>query len=223
MRVTAAATENGKGFDIFDNNGNYKSTYEILLGLSELYDNIVKKDKEMGTNNLNLLLETIAGKNRSNIAASILQNPEMLKSVFEDSQNSAGSAQEELDKWSESAEAKFIKLQNQVQRFWYTLVSSDSVKTVVTNLTNILSKITDIIDKVGSLPALLATVGAGLAFKNIGRAKCCLQEYAYCNKVSRTKYGFYILSSVKYTVEFADMASLCIWTHPLVIEGHEVA
>lgn len=223
MRATAAATENGKGFDIFDNNGNYKSTYEILLGLSELYDNIVKKDKEMGTNNLNLLLETIAGKNRSNIAASILQNPEMLKSVFEDSQNSAGSAQEELDKWSESAEAKFIKLQNQVQRFWYTLVSSDSVKIVVTNLTNILSKITDIIDKVGTLPALLATVGAGLAFKNIGRTKCCLQEYAYCNKVSRTKYGFYILSSVKYTVEFADMASLCIWTHPLVIEGHEVA
>lgn len=60
--ATAAATEDGYGFDILDSNGNYKSTYQILLGLSGLYDEIVAKDKEFGTNNLNLLLETIAGE-----------------------------------------------------------------------------------------------------------------------------------------------------------------
>lgn len=62
MNATKAASSDGKGFDILDSNGNYKSTYEIMQGLADLYDNIVKKDKELGTNNLNLLLETIAGK-----------------------------------------------------------------------------------------------------------------------------------------------------------------
>lgn len=60
--ATAAATADGKGFDILDENGNYKSTYEIMQGLADLYDDIVAKDKELGTNNLNLLLETIAGE-----------------------------------------------------------------------------------------------------------------------------------------------------------------
>ena len=62
LSATKAATSDGKGFDILDANGNYKSTYEIMQGLADLYDDIVQKDKELGTNNLNLLLETIAGE-----------------------------------------------------------------------------------------------------------------------------------------------------------------
>jgi len=62
LSATKAASEDGKGFDILDSNGNYKSTYEIMYGLSDLYNDIVKKDKEFGTNNLNLLLETLAGE-----------------------------------------------------------------------------------------------------------------------------------------------------------------
>lgn len=61
MSATKVASNDYQGFDILDDNGNYKSTYEIMLGLSELYDEIVESDKELGSNNLNLLLETIAG------------------------------------------------------------------------------------------------------------------------------------------------------------------
>lgn len=108
MDATKAASSDGKGFDILDSNGNYKSTYEIMQGLADLYDNIVKKDKELGTNNLNLLLETIAGKNRSNIAASILQNGDMLRSVYEDAQNSEGSAEKELNSYLDSIDGRQI-------------------------------------------------------------------------------------------------------------------
>lgn len=45
MDATKAASSDGKGFDILDSNGNYKSTYEIMQGLADLYDNIVKKIK----------------------------------------------------------------------------------------------------------------------------------------------------------------------------------
>lgn len=108
MDATKAASSDGRGFDILDSNGNYKSTYEIMQGLADLYDNIVKKDKELGTNNLNLLLETIAGKNRSNIAASILQNGDMLSSVYEDAQNSEGSAEKELNSYLDSIDGRQI-------------------------------------------------------------------------------------------------------------------
>lgn len=108
MAATKVESNDFQGVDILDENGNYRSTYEILQSIADIYDEIVETDKKFGTNNLNLLLENLAGKNRSNIAASILQNGEMLRSVYEDSQNSAGSAQEELDKYLDSIEGEYL-------------------------------------------------------------------------------------------------------------------
>lgn len=62
LSATKVASNGFKGFDILDENGNYKSTYEIMLGLSEIYKEIEETDKKMGNNNLNLLLETLAGE-----------------------------------------------------------------------------------------------------------------------------------------------------------------
>jgi TP901 family phage tail tape measure protein len=158
MEATKAATEDGKGFDILDENGNYKSTYEIMQGLADLYDKIVEKDKELGTNNLNLLLETIAGKNRSNIAASILQNGEMLKSVFEDAQNSSGSAENENKAYLESVEGRIKRLQNKIQQFWATLIDSDVVKEGVDFLDVVTSGVTKIVDKVNLIPIAISAI-----------------------------------------------------------------
>ena len=57
---TSVASNNFEGFDILDDNGNYKSTYEILLGISEIYEEIVETDKKFGSNMANGLLETLA-------------------------------------------------------------------------------------------------------------------------------------------------------------------
>lgn len=171
LSATAAATNDGKGFDIFDSNGNYKSTYEIMQGLADLYDDIVAKDKELGTNNLNLLLETIAGKNRSNIAASILQNGEMLRSVYQDAQNSSGSAQKELDSYLDSIDGRMTQLENRAQEFWYKVIDSDAIKNGITLLTDLLELGTNIVDTFGILPTIMTGIGAGLAFKNVGRLK----------------------------------------------------
>ena len=168
MDATKAASSDGKGFDILDSNGNYKSTYEIMQGLADLYDNIVKKDKELGTNNLNLLLETIAGKNRSNIAASILQNGDMLRSVYEDAQNSDGSAEKELNSYLDSVDGKMQQLQNRAQEFWFDLIDSETVKNGIDLLTSLVKGATDFVDTVGLLPPLLTTIMAALSFKNVG-------------------------------------------------------
>lgn len=57
---TRVASNDFKGFDILDDNGNFKSTYEIMLGLSKIYAEIVETDKKYGSNMANGLLETIA-------------------------------------------------------------------------------------------------------------------------------------------------------------------
>lgn len=160
LSATAAATNDGKGFDILDSNGNYKSTYEIMQGLADLYDEIVKKDKELGTNNLNLILETIAGKNRSNIAASILQNGDMLRSVYDDAQNSEGSAEKELNSYLDSIDGKIQQLQNRVQEFWYNAIDDSTVKTVVSVLTALVEGGTKLVDIFGTMPPIIASISA---------------------------------------------------------------
>lgn len=171
MDATKAASSDGKGFDILDSNGNYKSTYEIMQGLADLYDNIVKKDKELGTNNLNLLLETIAGKNRANIAASILQNGDMLRSVYKDAQNSERSAEKELNSYLDSIDGKMAQLENRAQEFWFKVIDSETIKNGIDLLSTLLKGTTDFVDTVGLLPTILTGIGAALSFKNVGRDK----------------------------------------------------
>lgn len=103
MNATKVASNNYKGFDIQDELGRYKSTYEIMLGLSQIWDEIRQADLKSGDNRQNLLLESIAGKNRASIASSILQNPKTLQSVYEDSSTKAAdSAMKENQKYLDS-------------------------------------------------------------------------------------------------------------------------
>lgn len=60
MDATKVSSNSFKGFDILNNQGNYKSTYEILKGISEIYQEIGEEDKKFGTNRQSLILETIA-------------------------------------------------------------------------------------------------------------------------------------------------------------------
>ena len=155
MDATKAASSDGKGFDILDSNGNYKSTYEIMQGLADLYDNIVKKDKELG-------------KNRANIAASILQNGDMLRSVYEDAQNSEGSAEKELNSYLDSIDGKMAQLENRAQEFWFKVIDSETIKNGIDLLSTLLKGATDFVDTVGLLPTILTGVAAALSFKNVG-------------------------------------------------------
>lgn len=59
---TAVASNGFKGVDILDENGNFRSTYEILQDIADVYEEIIATDKQYGTNRANGLLEVLAGK-----------------------------------------------------------------------------------------------------------------------------------------------------------------
>lgn len=169
---TAVASNNFKGISVLDDNGNYKSTYEILRDISQVYQEILETDKKAGTNRGQALLEVLAGKNRSNVAASILNSPDLLTSVYESAQNAEGSAMRENEAYLESIEAHLAQLKNA----WDALWINENNREVITFFLDLAKAILEAVDKFGVLNTLL--VGGGgifAAIKSIqgnGRPKC---------------------------------------------------
>lgn len=153
---TGVASNNFKGISLLDENGNLRDTYDVLQDVADIYDEIVETDKKYGTNHLNGLLELMAGKNRANIAASIIQNGDMLKDVYETSQNSEGSALEENQKQLDSISGHLDQLKNKWQQVWAGTASRNQVNFVLDGLKGVL----DIVNKIGLVPsALMAGFG----------------------------------------------------------------
>lgn len=159
---TAVPSNNGKGVDILDENGNYRNTYSILKDISEIYSEIQKQDKAMGTNRAQALIEELAGKNRSNILSSLLTNGSLLEQVKETSEHSDNSALEENQKYLESTEAKIAQLQTQLQELATVTINSDMFKGVIDTATAFLNIVTQILDK---LPLLSTAIGGFAGFK----------------------------------------------------------
>lgn len=159
---TAVPSNNGKGVDILDENGNYRNTYSILKDISEIYSEIQQQDRAMGTNRAQALIEELAGKNRSNILSSLLTNGSLLEQVKETSEHSEGSALEENQKYLESMEAKIAQLQTQLQELATVTINSDMFKGVIDTATAFLNIVTQILDK---LPLLSTAIGGLAGFK----------------------------------------------------------
>lgn len=188
---TAVASNNFKGISLLDDNGNYKGTFEYLLEISKIYKEIQETDKQFGTNRSQGLIELLAGKNRSNVLASILSDPNLLENIYETSQHSEGSAQEELEKQLQSIEGKLQKFQNSVQKFWYDFISSDAIKNIVDAGTTLINILDTTIGKLDSIKTLVIGIAGILEIKQAtkggGRGKIKmfpLKEYKICLRAS---------------------------------------
>lgn len=161
---TAVASNAGKGVDVLDANGNLRNTYEILLDISKIYKEIQEEDKKNGTNRANALVEYVAGKNRSNIAASILENPQLLEDVYKQSQNSAGSALQENEKYLDSISGKLAILQNETQELISNLISSDLLKYLI----DIGTQLVNFADNIGAIKLALIGIGTVIGSQKLG-------------------------------------------------------
>lgn len=161
---TAVASNNGKGIDVLDSNGNLRDTYHILLDISKVYKEIQEEDKKNGTNRANALVEYLAGKNRSNIAASVLSSPDLLENVYKSSSKSEGSAMEENQKYLESISGHLAQLKNSIQEVVFDTIDSDFLKFWI----DVAKATTDVVKNVGLLKAILITVVSMGGAKKLG-------------------------------------------------------
>lgn len=162
--LTKVSSNDFKGLDILKDDGSFKSTYDILLSLSKIWDEIGNSDQ--GDLKQASILEKIAGKNRANIASSILQKPEMLEKVYNETQNSEGSALRENETQLDSIQGKVDQLTASFQEMWNTSISSDFIK----GLVDVGTQITNLVTKAGLLrTAFIGALGVAGAKGKLGR------------------------------------------------------
>ena len=140
----------------------FKSPYEILLQIGKKWK---ERDDEVQKS---ALLEAIAGKMQSNIVASILNNSEMLESVFEQASNSAGSAMQEQERWATSLEAKYGRIEAIFESISSKVFDSESLKSIMDGLANILEFVDKIVGKGQGLTLLGASIGGILGASGNG-------------------------------------------------------
>lgn len=139
------------GFDIMKDEDTFRSTYEIVLGISKVWEKMSDIDQAA-------LLEILAGKRQGNALAAAIANMDDAVRAMQTSVNAEGSALAEHEKWMDSIQAKQQQLQAQYQAFANAFVSSDLVKGMFDTGTGILGWMTQLVDTVGALPALFAVI-----------------------------------------------------------------
>lgn len=125
------------GIDILTDTGAYKSTYDILLEISKVWDDLTDENRA-GT------LELIAGKNRANVASALLSNTKDLEEAYATALDAEGSAWKENEKYLDSINGKIAQFTNAWQTMWNNLIGSEIIKTIVdwgTVLVNIVDKL----------------------------------------------------------------------------------
>ena len=128
--------------NIFDDAGNFKSTYEILQGIAGVW-------KELSSTDQADLLETMAGKHRANDLAAILNNWERVEAATKSASNSTGSAMKEQEKYADSLQGRLNSLQATWQQLSNTFISSGLAKGAVTIFKDLLAVIDKIISTMG--------------------------------------------------------------------------
>ena len=160
--VTSKSKLQGKikalsGVDILTDTGAYKSTYQILSEIAEVWEDINDMDQAA-------LLELLAGKRAGSVMSAILQNPETLKDAFDSANNAAGSAWDENEKYLDSIQGKMDLFTNSIQTMWINALDDKAIKGFV-DFGRIL---VELIDNVGLLKSLFIALGtyAGAKYFN---------------------------------------------------------
>lgn len=139
------------GVSIMQDANTYKSTYQILKEISDVWDNLSDKKRAEA-------LELMFGKHRANIGAAVLSNFSAAEKAMDDMANSAGSADAELSVAMDSIEYKLNHLSETGTGIAQNLFNTEDMKRVL-DFVNLLA---DGLDKITGFFGLFPTAGAGL-------------------------------------------------------------
>lgn len=155
--------------DIMADNGDFKSTYEIMDDIYEVWNKMHDADRAS-------LLETIAGKNRASEVAALLNNWEQVRSAMQAATDAEGTASAENEKYMQSLQGHLDTLTAAWQALSNSFLSSDFLSGALEGLTSFLSGLDAVINKVGVLPTLIGGITAALSVKNVGIFKTIEDE-----------------------------------------------
>lgn len=142
------------GFDIMDDEKNFKDLYEIVLGIGQAWGDLEDIQKAA-------LGEALGGKRNARGLYSIFDHLDTLTSAYESSVNSAGSAMKEQEHYAESVQYSIDRTKASLQELAHDFLSSDLLKGLIEGANTFLQIIDKIISSLGTVGTLLT--GGGIA------------------------------------------------------------
>lgn len=137
----------------------YKSTYELLRDISQIYDELTDKQQAQ-------LLEKLAGKRQGQIVAAILNNFGAVEKSLQTMTESAGSAMREMAIIEQSLEFKLNALKETAVGIFQNLFQTDDMSAVIDLLREILEIIDFLTEKLGLFGTVAVGVGIYALIKN---------------------------------------------------------
>ena len=151
------------GVDIMADAGGteFKSTYQILKEISEVWQDISDVDQAN-------LTELLAGKRNGNALIALLQNFDTVESALSSANNAAGSAMKENETYLNSIQGSINRFTSAFQSLSSTILDSGVVKGIVDIGTSFIQLTENIVDLVGVMPLLS---GAFTSAFTVGKPK----------------------------------------------------
>lgn len=149
------------GVSIMEDANTYKSTYQILKEISEVWDSLTDKTRAEA-------LELMFGKLRSNVGAAVLKNFSAAEKAMDLMADSAGSADRELSTVMNSLDYKLNRLSETGTSVAQNLFKRNDMKTVVDGLTSVMNVIDSLTSKLGLFGSIGLGAGIFAGVKNIG-------------------------------------------------------
>ena len=151
-KILALTNTTGKGgFDIMADDKNFKTTYDIMKGISAEWENISNVDQAA-------LLELIAGKNRAQGAAALVSNFATAEKALQSSLNSQGSALKENETYMKSIDGQLQILKSKWQEVW----DNEEIKNTIIQVIKLGEALLDLVEYLGLVKTGFLAIGTGL-------------------------------------------------------------
>ena len=167
------------GVDIMKDNNTFKSTYQIMKELSEVWKNL------SDTTQANIT-ELISGKRGGQSTSALLNNFSVAEDAMKQALNSSGSAMRENQTYMDSLQAKLNQLDSAFQKFSTDLMKSDITKFFVDLATVFVDGADNAVKFAGALPTLTAAISGVLSVMQMsgklknGAGKVNMPSYVCC-------------------------------------------
>lgn len=143
------------GVEATETSGQLRSTFDIVMDVAKVY-NSLDKNKQLS------LLEAMAGKRHANILAATLTDANRLQEIYEMSQNSAGSAMQEFEKYQQSIQYSVDRLKEEMNGVYTTMVNDQGLKSIINGFATLTSNVGSFLDTFGIVPTTIGLATAAL-------------------------------------------------------------
>lgn len=167
------------GVDIMKDDNTFKSTYQIMQELSEVW-------KDLSDTTQANITELIAGKRGGQSTSALLNNFSVAEDAMKQALNSSGSAMRENQTYMDSLQAKLNQLDSAFQKFSTDLMKSDIPKFFVDLATVFVDGADNAVKFAGALPTLTAAISGVLSVMQMsgklknGAGKVNMPSYICC-------------------------------------------